>query len=97
MQGSCRDGVEVRVREEGLAFQYPERITGRALRWLVPAEIHRPQRWMHKGRRGEGNEYRSRGIEKRAVWHCEENAWMWKKGSRGEEQKREDFKKETTI
>lgn len=32
MQEGCRDGVEVRVREEeGLAFQYPERITGRAL------------------------------------------------------------------
>lgn len=64
MRGGCRDGVEVRVREEGLAFQYPERITGRTLRCLVPAEIHRPQRWMHKGRRGEENEYRSRGIER---------------------------------
>lgn len=32
MQDWCRDGVEVRVREEeGLAFQYPERITGQAL------------------------------------------------------------------
>lgn len=32
MQEGCRDGVEVWVREEeGLAFQYPERITGRAL------------------------------------------------------------------
>lgn len=32
MQEGCGDGVEVRVRqEEGLAFQYPERITGRAL------------------------------------------------------------------
>lgn len=31
-RGGCRDGVEVQVREEeGLAFQYPERITGRAL------------------------------------------------------------------
>lgn len=32
MREGCRDGVEVRVREEeGLAFQYPERITARAL------------------------------------------------------------------
>lgn len=32
MREGCSDGVEVRVREEeGLAFQYPERITARAL------------------------------------------------------------------
>ena len=32
MQEGCRDEVEVGVREEeGLAFQYPERITGQAL------------------------------------------------------------------
>lgn len=45
--------VDVQVREqdreeekeEGLAFQYPERITGPGFRWLVPVEQHGPERW----------------------------------------------------
>lgn len=59
--------VDVQVREqdreeekeEGLAFQYPERITGPGFRWLVPVEQHGPERWGVGGE--EGSTRRGRG------------------------------------
>lgn len=48
--------------EEGLAFQYPERITGRALDGWSPWSYMGLEELGNKGRRGEGDEYRSGGM-----------------------------------
>lgn len=54
---AAETGAEVRVREEdGLAFQYPERITGRALDGWSPRSYICPRDGCIKGRRGERDE-----------------------------------------
>lgn len=59
MQEGCKDGVEVRVREEeGLAFQYPERITG----WALDGWSPRSYMGLRDGRM-KGGEERGMNIE----------------------------------
>lgn len=61
-------GAEVRVREEdGLAFQYPERITGRALDGWSPRSYMRPGDGRIKGRRGERDEGEREGVSGAAL------------------------------
>lgn len=61
-------GAEVRVREEdGLAFQYPERILGRALDGWSPRSYMRPGDGRIKGRRGERDEGEREGVSSAAL------------------------------
>lgn len=89
-EGWRLDGVEVWVREEeGLAFQYPERITGRALDGWSP----RSYMGLRDGRikRGERDEYRSGGMGRgeRCGIVSRMSSGCGGKEARGEEQKRE--------
>jgi len=72
---AAETGVEVRVREEdGLAFQYPERITDPALDGCSPQSDMGLSGGCIKGGEERGIERRSGETERErwAVWHCEQ-------------------------